>query len=219
MLSGVINSAPFNESLKLMTDSDLKMLFSLCIDEKPLYAQPEYYSALIKDLTFIIITMVKDNSVKNEIAEKYMLSAGVYTKNNDLKIIYTGLDLPSRESKGNFALYFSEGICENLRTAEKLFNQNSSTKIAVSCKHSIFIQESVVVNCRYFNKLNDYEISDRVLLAIDEHFQNNGWLNFTISPFERELIKFYRNLKLKLPILIKKNLLRVKKFIGDKNAT
>ena len=218
MLSSVINSASFNKSLESMTDSELKALIHLCTIKKPIYAQPEYYNALIKDLAFNIMRAVKDNSIKNEITEKYILSAGVYTKNNDLETIYTGFDLPNKESKGNLALNFSEGICENMRNVEKLFNQNSSTKINVSCKHSKFTQEMVIINCKNFNKLDDFEIADMLILAIDEYFQNNGSLNFTISPFERELIKFYRNLKLKLPNLIKKNLLRVKKFIGDKNA-
>jgi len=218
MLSSVINSASFNKPLESMTDSDLKELIHLCTIKKPIYAQPEYYNALTKDLAFNIMRAVKDNSIKNEIAEKYILSAGVYTKNNDLETIYTGLDLPSKESKGNLALNFSEGICENLRNVEKLFNQNSSTKINLSCKHSKFVRKNVIINCKDFIKLNDFEIADMVLLAIDEYFQNIGLLNFTISPFERELIKFYRSLKLKMPNRIKKNLLRMKKFIGDKNA-
>jgi hypothetical protein len=201
-----------------MTDSDLKALMDLCMSKKPLYAQPEYYNGLIKDLTFNIVKALEDNSIKNEIAEKYILSSNVYTKNNDLETIYTGLDLPNKEFKGNLTLNFSEGTCENLSNIEKLFNQNSSTQIGVSCKHSNFIQESVIINCKNFNKLDDIEIADMVLLAIDEHFQNRGLLNFTITPFERELIKFYRNLKLKMPNRIKKNLLRMKKFIGDKNA-
>jgi len=218
MLSNVINSASFNKSLESMTDSELQALIHLCTIKKPLYAQPEYFNGLTKDLAFNIIRAVDDNSIKNEIAEKYIFSAGVYTKNNDLETFYTGFDLPSKESEGNFVLSFSEGICENLRNVEKLFNQNSSTKIAVSCKHSKFIRKHVIINCKNFNKLNEFEIADMVLLAIDEYFQNNGSLNFTISPFERELIKFYRKSKLKLPNLIKKNILRVKKFIGDKNA-
>jgi hypothetical protein len=201
-----------------MTDLDLKALIDLCKIKKPIYAQPEYYNSLIKDLAFNIVKVTKDNSIKNEIAEKYILSANVYTKNNDLETIYTGLDLPSKESKGNLALNFSEGICESLRNAEKLFNQNSPAKIDVSCKHSKFIQESVIINCKHLSKLDDYEIADMILLTIDKHFQNNGVLNFIITPFERKLIKFYRNLKLKTPNLIKKNLSRMKKFIGDKNA-
>jgi hypothetical protein len=138
--------------------------------------------------------------------------------NTDLETIYTGFDLPNKESKGNLAINFSEGICENLRNVEKLFNQNSSTKINLSCKHSKFIRKNVTINCKDFIRLDNFEIADMVLLAIDEHFQNIGLLNFTISPFERELIKFYRNLKLKVPNLIKKNLPRIKKFIGNKNA-
>ena len=218
MLSSVINSAPFNEYLGSMTDSDLKALVGLCMSKKPLYGQPEYYNGLIKDLTFNIIDALKDNLIRNEIAEKYILSSNVYTKNNDLETIYTGLDLASKESKGNLTLNFSEGICENLGNVEKLFNQNSSAKIDVSCKHSKFTQDSVIVNCINFNGLDDYEIADMVLLAIEDHFQNKGLLNYTITPFERELIKFYRRLKLKIPRLIKKNLSQIKRYIGNKNA-
>ena len=56
-----------------------------------------------------------------------------------------------------------------------------------------------------------------ILLEIDRHFQNNGSLNFTITPFERELIKFYRNIKNRIPHLFKRNLTRIKRFIGGKN--
>ena len=218
MLTTIINSDVFSQFLKSLTNSELDKFLDLFITNKPLYAQSEYYNGILKDLAFNIIKVAKDNSLKIEIAEKYVLAAGIYTKSDDLDNIYTGLGLPNKGSKGNLALNFSERICENLRSVEKLFNQNSSTKIDVSCKHSKFIRESVIINCKHFNKLVDYEIADIVLLAIDEHFQNKGSLNFIISPFERELIKFYRNLKLKLPNLIKKNLLQMKKFIGDKNA-
>jgi len=217
MLTTIINSDIFSQFLKSLTNSELDKFLDLCIKNKPLYAQSEYYNGLLKDLTFNTIKVVKDNSLKIKIAEKYVLAAGIYTKSDDLDNIYTGLDLPNKGSKGNLALNFSERICENLRNIEKLFNQNSSTKIDVSCRHSKSIRESVIINCKHFNKLVDYEIADMVLLAIDEHFQNKGSLNFTISPFEKELIKFYRKSKLKIPNLIKKNLPRIKKLVGDKN--
>jgi len=217
MLAGVINSAPFNESLKLMTDSDLKTLISLCIDEKPLYGQQEYCNALIKDLTSNVIKIVKDNSLKNEIVEKYVLAAGIYTKINDLENIYTGLDLPNKKFEGNLALNFPQDICENLSKVEKLFNKNDSNKVNISCEHSRFKPENVFINCKYFDELDDFEIADMVLLAVSKHFENVGALNFTITPFERELIKFYRSSKLKIPSLIKKKLPQIKKFIGSKN--
>ena len=217
MLSEVIKSASFNHSLGTMTDADLKTFFDLCIDTKPLYAQPEFYNALLKDLAFCMTKAANSDSLKNEIVEKYALSAGIYTKKNDLENIYTGISLPSRESEGNLALNYPKDICESLRKVEKLFNQNYPIKVNISCKHSKPDRQSIFVNCKHLDKLDNYEIADLVLLTIDNHFENTGKLNFTITPFERELVKFYRNFKLKIPNLIKKYLSRIKKFIGDKN--
>ena len=67
------------------------------------------------------------------------------------------------------------------------------------------------------NQLEDFEIADVILLSLDKNLENNGVLNFTMTPFERGLITYYRNLKLKIPNPVKTNLMRVKKFIGEKN--
>ena len=54
MLTTVINSAEFKQSLEQMTNLEKQKLLELCIDIRPLYAQSEYYMPLIKELSLNI---------------------------------------------------------------------------------------------------------------------------------------------------------------------
>jgi len=216
MLINIFNSDEFKESLESMTTSEIERLLDLCIINKPLYSQPEYFLSLIRELSTNIIKAKDSNLISSIVTEKYVLSAAIYTKINDLENIYTGLDSLHIESSGNIAVTFSENVCENLLNVEKFFNKNMKDSFQISCKHSKFYQESTVINCEGFDQLEDFEIADVILLSLDKNLENNGVLNFIMTPFERELITYYRNLKLKIPNPIKTNLIRVKKFIGQK---
>jgi len=145
------------------------------------------------------------------------LSAAIYTKINDLENIYTGLNSSNIESPGNIAVTFSENVCENLLSVEKFFNKNMMDSFQISCKHSKFYRKVTIIDCEDFDQLEDFEIADVILLSLNINLEHNGVLNFIMTPFERELIKYYRNLKLKIPNPIKTNLIRIKKFIGEKN--
>ena len=127
------------------------------------------------------------------------------------------MSLDSEESSGNLALFFSENVCENLHSIGKFFNETAKTKVSLSCKHSKASRGSIIINCANFNGLNEIEISESVLISINDHLENNGLLSFTISPFERALIVFYRKFKLKIPKFLKKYLFNLKKFVGIKN--
>jgi hypothetical protein len=104
-----------------------------------------------------------------------------------------------------------------LHNIGKFFSETAETKVILSCKHSQASKGSILINCANFNNLNEIEISESVLVSINDHLENNGLLSFTISPFERALIVFYRKLKLKIPKVLKKYLFKLKKFVGIKN--
>ena len=217
MLITVFNSDEFKKLLESMTSSEIEKMLELCIINKPLYAQPEYFLSLMRDLSANIIKAKNSNLINSIVAEKYVLSAAIYQKMNDLENIYTGLDSSKIESLGNINVIFSENVCKNLLSAKKFFNENMIDNFRISCKHSKFYRKSTVINCEDFDRLEDFEIADVILLSIDKNLENKGVLNFIMTPFERELVIFYRNLKLKIPNLIKRDLVRIKKFIGEKN--
>jgi glycosyltransferase involved in cell wall biosynthesis len=217
MLTSFIQTREFKNQLDKLSDSEKEKLIELCIDNKLLYSQPEYFMSLIKDLTIKVVESSKSASIGNEIFEKYTMSAGVYTKRNDLENLYTGLTLNSTESRGNLSLSFSENVCKKLRDINEIFNETAKAQMSISCNHSKYDSGSILIDCDKFNTLNEVEISDSVLVSINEHVERNGLLSFTISPFERAFIVFYRKLKFRVPKIFKKHLLFSKKLIESKN--
>jgi glycosyltransferase involved in cell wall biosynthesis len=217
MLTTFIRTREFQNLLEKLSDLEKEKLIDLCINNKLLYSQPEYFISLMKDLTLKVVESLKSTSINNEIIEKFTLSAGVYTKRNDSENLYTGLTLNSKEFRGNLSLSFSENVCEKLRDINKIFNETAKTKISISCSHSKYNTGSILINCDKLNMLNEVEISDSILVSINDHLERSELLGFTISPFERAFIIFYRQLKFRFPQGFRKNLLIVKKLIEGKN--
>lgn len=218
MLAGFVGSDSFIECANLMSDSELATLFDLCAKNKPLYSQPEYSSALLKDLAVCISQICRTKENSNRIAETFLLSSGIYTKINDLENIYTGLSFDERVSAGNLAIILSAGVCANIRRGEYFFDSHSLATANIACNHSKSNRKSVIVDCKNFNFLEDSEIADRILLAMESHQENIGNLNFIVTPFESELIRFYRRLKFRMPNLVRTNIRGIKRFIRNKNA-
>lgn len=218
MLTNFIKSREFENQIKKLSDTEKNKIIELCVNNKLLYSQSEYFISLMKDLTFKVTESLESASVRNEIFEKYILSAGVYTKRNDLKNLYTGSTPNSEDSPGNLSLCLSENVCEKLRNMNKIFNETAKVRVSISCNHSRYNANSVLINCDKFDTLNEVEISDSILVSINEHAEKSGLLTFTLSPFEKAFIVIYRKLKVKSPKVLKKNLLIVKKLIERKNA-
>ena len=216
MLSTVINSDEFRQFLEALTILELKNFLALCIKIKPLYAQPEYYISLIKELFLNVAKTSNSNYLRNDISESYLLSAGVYTKRGDLEKIYDGLNLKVVDSIGNIKLSYCNGVCANLYSVKKFFNVISENIVMISCNHSKHIKDSIFIDCRKLEQLNEIEICDSILISINTHLEDSGGLSFTITPFEKTLILFFRDLKINFPAEIKKYLLKLKKLIRGK---
>jgi glycosyltransferase involved in cell wall biosynthesis len=213
MISSVIDSESFNSFLERLTDAELSVFFNLCIEKKLLYAQPEYTVALLNYLAIKVIKYAKSNLVKTEIAEKYLSGIGIYTKKYDLETIFNRLELPHKESLGNIAVVFSENTCGSLTRAGKYFRNEGYKVLTVGCMHSIFNSEQIQISCKVMRQFDEKDVADQILVAFDEIAENQGVLNFTVTPFEKELIAIYRSLKISMPGFIRRYLFRFKTII------
>jgi hypothetical protein len=216
MLVNVINSNEFRNSLKEMNDLEMKDLLALCIETKPLYSHPEYYISLMRELSLNIGKVSKSYDLNNNLSEIYISSSGVYTKRDDLENLYTGLGLDTKNSIGNLALYFSENVCQILYDSKEFFNATASAQICLSCNHSELTSGSILIDCSNFSTLDKIEICEMILVTINEHLENSGVYQFTVTPFERALIKFFRKLKQRLPKILRKYQFSLKKFVKSK---
>jgi glycosyltransferase involved in cell wall biosynthesis len=205
MLSDFIRGPVFQSAIKKLSDLEKNKLFELCILDKPLYSQPDYSVSLIKELADALRRSSESHQFIKLVSEKFAISAGVYTKKGDLGNLYTGCigNKPTTEgSDGNFSLVLSSKVCKELSGISKFFNESESTKIIVSCKHSNSDFKSLFLDCSKFKHLSTLEISDLVLVLINQQLETKGQLSFTSTPFEKNIILFTRKIKFRFPKIV-----------------
>lgn len=217
MLLSIFDSDLFVNFLKKLNDAELSIFFNLCMEKKLLYGQPEYNMVLLHDLASAVIKHIKSNFIKFEIAEKFLSGFGIYTKTRDLETIFNGLELPYQDSLGNVAVIFSQNTCAALTRAGKYFRTEGFNKFTVGCEHSNIKSGLLKLNCGLLSKFDDDYVADQILVGIDKISENQGELNFVVSPFERKLISIYRKFKLFVPKLFAQYLYRLKEIVLRKN--
>ena len=205
MLSDFIRGPAFQGVIEKFSDSDKEKLFDLCTLDRPLYSHPDYSLFLIKDLADVLRRISKSQEFINHVSEKFALSAGVYTKKFDLGNLYTGYvnnNPATSDSYGNFSLVFSSKVCTELNDARQFFALSGSTKIFVHCNHSTSDSKSLFIDCNQFKQLSMLEISELILVLINQQLEMNGQLSFTFTPFEKNVISFVRKFKFKFPRIV-----------------
>lgn len=215
MLTKLINSNEFLQTFESIPHLEIIKFLELSFAEKPLYSQPEYYNSLLNDLVQSSLPFIESSNRRTEVLEKYLFASGVLLKRNDIDHVGINFNQKFGESRGNIAINFVKNTCTELIKSNTLFSQNSANKFTISCKHSKRSPDDIHVNCDGLAKLSIDEVADSILIALNEHLVNNGYLPFSTTPFEKSVIVRFRRLKLKMPKIILKNSAFIKKLVGD----
>lgn len=215
MLTEMINSKEFLKALKSMPSSELIKFLELSFIEKPLYSQPEYTIPLLNDIVLKTLEFVESSDLRTQVLEKYLFASGILLKRTDLNNFYMNSSWNFDESQGNAAINFANMTCSNLINSLFLFNQNSTNKYIIACNHSTHSTESIRVNCDELVGSSIAEIADAVLLAINSHLEESGYLVFSTTPFEKLVITRMRQIKSKIPKVIMKNSASIKRIMGN----
>ena len=93
---------------------------------------------------------------------------------------------------------------------QKCFDAQADHKYSLKCRHSSSKSTGIFIDCYNLSNLSEIEIADLLLLAINTHLETIGVINFTLTPFERKLLTYYRQLKSRLPSIINKRLIYLK---------
>lgn len=71
------------------------------------------------------------------------------------------------------------------------------------------------MNCDELVGSSVAEIADAVLLAINTRFEENGYLAFSTTPFEKSIITKIRQIKSRMPKVVMKNSAFIKRIMSN----
>jgi len=215
MIADIINSKEFLKAIKSMPSSEVINFLELSFVEKPLYSQPEYNIPLLNDIVLKTLEFVESLDLRTQVLEKYLFASGILLKRTDLNNFYINSSWNFNESQGNVEIKFSANTCSNLMNSSLLFNRNSTNKYIIACKHSTHSTGSIQVNCDGLVGSSVAEIADAVLLAINTSLEENGYLAFSTTPFEKSIITKIRQIKSRMPKFVMKNSAFIKKIMSN----
>jgi hypothetical protein len=217
MLSETIESRVFNEVVDLMSANEITSFMNLVSKEKPLYSQPEYSIALLKGFFSKFIYSSKMLTIRHELIENYLSTAGVLTKKNDLSDMFINSSMIINNSPGNVAINFDVNACDRIVQSKECFNANSAWRFTVSCEHSVVSGKNIKINCSQLSDSTKSEVADKILHAVNTFLEKNDYLFFNTTPLEKSIISFIRKNKVKLPKLVLKKTHILKSALGKKN--
>ena len=215
MIADIINSKEFLKAIKSMPSSEVINFLELSFVEKPLYSQPEYNIPLLNDIVLKTLEFVESLDLRTQVLEKYLFASGILLKRTDLNNFYINSSWNFHESQGNVEVKFSAKTCANLINSSFLFNRNSTNKYIIACKHSTHSTGSIQVNCDELVGSSVAEIADAVLLAINTSLEENGYLAFSTTPFEKSIITKIRQIKSRMPKVVMKNSAFIKRIMSN----
>jgi len=215
MIADFINSKEFLKAIKSMPSSEVIDFLELSFVAKPLYSQPEYNVPLLNDIVLKTLEFIESLDLRTQVLEKYLLASGILLKRADLNNFYINSNLRFNESQGNVKIKFSAKTCSNLINSSLLFNQNSTNKYIIACKHSTRSTGSIQVNCDELVGSSVAEIADAVLFAINTSLEENGYLTFSTTPLEKSIITKIRQIKSRMPRVIMKNSAFIKRIMSN----
>jgi len=165
---------------------------------KPIYGNSKFSNVLTFSIAEAMIPLV-NNEIKVEILNKLAFSNGVLLKRDESIYFMSGLSLKNNIS--NFRVEFVNGTCSLVTSLSNYFSDTDDLELVKCyCKHSSTQQSGYLVDCDLINSADSHLRADLLTMQLMTSMESEGFFDFTFTPFEIALVKFYRNLKSKIPL-------------------
>jgi hypothetical protein len=145
------------------------------------------------------MTPLVNNELKVEILNKLAFSNGVLLKQDESIYFMNGLSL--KNNKSNFRVEFVSGTCSPVTSLSAYFSETDGLDLVkCCCKHSNTQQDGYLIDCDSINSADTDLWADILTMQLMDSMESKGFFEFTFTPIEIALVKFYRKLKNKLPL-------------------
>jgi hypothetical protein len=165
---------------------------------KPIYGNSVFSNVLTFSIAEAMTPLV-NNDLKVEILNKMAFSNGVLLKRDESIYFTNGLSLKNNMS--NFRVEFVDGTCSLVTSLSVYFSETDGLDLVKCyCKHSTTQQAGYLIDCDSINSADTDLRSDILTMQLMDSMESEGFFEFTFTPIEIALVKFYRKLKNKLPL-------------------
>jgi hypothetical protein len=166
---------------------------------RPLYGDIKFSSELVSIITRRVTSLRQENEVQVASLLMNALAHDVLVEESQLKYLGIQKHIPEKAPRANFNLEFCEGVCEELESILRLNNFLSADfpTVLVGCNHSTSETIFVKIDCKFTRPMET--ILDNLVVLGEEQLKSKQVFVASVSPFEYNLIRKYRIVKMKMP--------------------
>lgn len=196
VLENILESAEFHDWISTLSLLEIKKLWDLFTINFPIYGEREFGIHIIRGLYQALFSKVENTSLVATFELSIARSFGVLIGNGELLNISKNVKTED-SMKSNFSVSLNSEVCEKIVTACSSFSKEEIVpQIKLRCRHcSKSTSSEVFLDCKQFVFSDGKSAGDLVIKIITEQYENTGKLLFTLSPLEKDIVKFIRRFK------------------------
>lgn len=207
-LDSFINSKAFQKWVESRSEDELFLFWHTLNLFPPLYGDPELSNTLLIEIARIIRTSQFEIKIQNHLIANLSLRIGSLLHDESIKETL-GMNNTQSMSFGNLRIENEQLQCPILSDLSSSFKGvDNSFKVRIFCKHNPN-RLGIPINCDQYLNLPRRHALDALVRDISLTLETQGSLAFRISPTERGLILFARELKKFIPPILKKPFRRI----------
>jgi len=200
VLENIVESAEFHNWISTLSLLEIQKLWDLFTINFPIYGEREFGIHVIRGLYQTLFSKIENTSLVATFELSIAYNFGVLIGNGE--ILNISKNVKTEDSmKSNFSVSLNSEVCEKAVTACSSFSKEELVpQIKLRCRHcSKSDLNEVFLDCKQFVLSDAKSAGDLAIKMITEQYENTGKLLFTLSPLEKDIVRFIRKFKNIIP--------------------
>jgi len=197
----IVDSREFRNWIGQHSDEERLNFYRILLANPPIYGDPIFSISILAQTLSTLIQLSSSFESKSLLISEYARFRGVFLKDGESTHLLDAQFEEKSATLGNVRILPRAQSCSNLVSAADFLTGNQVAKnVEVHCNHSRGdSKKSIKIDCTKFDSTTPSLNADLVILTITNFLENQGDLNFTLTPGERRLLRIIRKYRSYLP--------------------
>jgi hypothetical protein len=195
----LLESRSFNMWMLSLNEKEIMDFWRLCIEKPPIYGDSIYSILILNKIRVTISGFTKTPLEEIKLLGDFAFSNGVLLKNQDVSTLLRE-SYNNYSTESNVSIEFLEATCGETIRIKAFFSSQDSDIYFIGCAHSKSVNpEEIIIDCSVLTSYSPAISADLILVSVTDHLEKRGKLSFKITPKERILLLYIRNVRNSLP--------------------